>query len=271
MSDTPLMKTRAVGKSFAGRGALFRRAPRLIAVDGVSLTIHAREIVALVGESGSGKTTLGRMILGLTPPSAGAVLHDGADVRLLRGSAWRAFRRDVQVVFQDSGAALNPRRTIAQSIAVPLIHSVGLDRRAARAQADALLERVQLSPARFRDRLPHELSGGQRQRVGIARAIACRPRLIVADEPVSALDVSVRAQVLQLMRDLQREADGPAFLLITHDFGVVRALADRVAVMRGGMLVEQGPVRDVLYAPAHDYTKALLAAVPTLHPGVAAA
>ena len=260
----PLIEAREVGRSFAGRGGgLFARAPLVQAVAGISLAIAPGEMVALVGESGSGKTTLGRMLLGLTPPSSGQVLYGGADIATLRGASWRAFRREVQVVFQDSGAALNPRRSIGDSIAIPLRHNLGLDAAAIRAEVDRLLDRVELTPGRFRDRLPHELSGGQRQRVGIARAIASRPRFVVADEPVSALDVSVRAQILKLLRDLQRQ-DGLAYLFITHDLGVVRALADRVAVMQRGVVVEQGAAEQVLGNPAHDYTRSLLAAVPAL-------
>jgi ABC-type glutathione transport system ATPase component len=267
MADTrPLIEARDVVHSFRGRGdSLLRRAPRVRALDGVSLAIAAGEMLALVGESGSGKSTLGRMLLGLATPASGVVFYRGQPLSRLQGSAWKAFRREVQVVFQDTGGALNPRRSVAATVAVPLRYNLGLSAAAASAEADRLLDRVELAPAQFRQRLPHELSGGQRQRVGIARAIASRPRLIVADEPVSALDVSVRAQVLRLLRDIQRQ-DGTAFLFITHDLGVVRALADRVAVMRRGAVVEQGPADAVLASPAHDYTRALLAAVPRAIP-----
>jgi ABC-type oligopeptide transport system ATPase subunit len=255
-----------VSRVFAGRGGgFFRAAPTLRAVDRVSLTIHPGETVAVVGESGSGKSTLGRMLLGLTEPSEGSVLYCGTNIATLRGTARKEYRREVQVVFQDSGASLNPRRSAVESVALPLRHGLGLDPRAARERAEALLDRVGLPAVRFRDRMPHELSGGQRQRIGIARAIASEPRLIVADEPVSALDVSVRAQVLRLMLDLQR-ASGLAYLFITHDLGVVRAIADRVVVMYRGAVLESGDAGAVLERPQHDYTKRLLAAVPVPDP-----
>jgi ABC-type glutathione transport system ATPase component len=201
------------------------------------------------------------MLLGLDRPDEGAVLYQGQDVAGLDRDAFRRFRREVQVVFQDSGASLNPRRSIASSIGVSLRYNLGLSQSEARPRIDALLDRVGLEPAQFRDRLPHELSGGQRQRVGIARAIASQPRVIIADEPVSALDVSVRAQILRLMRDLQRQ-DNMACLFITHDLGVVRAIADRVVVLFQGRIVEQGPTRDVMTDPSHAYTRTLLDAVP---------
>ena len=262
MPPEPLVEARGVSRAFPGRGG----AP-VLAVDGVTLALHPGETVALVGESGSGKSTLGRMVLGLTPPGAGAVLFRGVPVPSLRGKAWRRFRREAQVVFQDSGASLNPRRTAGQSVAAPLRHNLGLSRAAASARADELLDEVGLAPARFRDRLPHELSGGQRQRVGIARAVASRPAFVVADEPVSALDVSIRAQILRLMMALQQR-DGLAYLFITHDIGVVRAVAHRVAVMYRGALVEHGPAPALLAGPRHPYTQALMDAVPAPDPSV---
>jgi ABC-type glutathione transport system ATPase component len=233
----------------------------LRAVDGVSLSVAPGETVALVGESGSGKSTLGRMLLGLDRPDEGLVTYEGADIATLDAVARRRFRAAVQVVFQDSGTSLNPRRTIAGSLGVPLRYNLGLGRAEVRLRVDALLERVGLDPAQFRGRLPHELSGGQRQRVGIARALASNPRVIVADEPVSALDVSVRAHILRLLRDLQRQ-DGLACLFITHDLGVVRAIADRVVVLYRGRIVEQGPTARVMSDPVHAYTRTLLEAVP---------
>jgi ABC-type glutathione transport system ATPase component len=218
-----------------------------------------------VGESGSGKTTLGRMLLGLTAPSSGSILYRGNDLRSLPADTARRFRRDVQVVFQDSGGSLNPRHPIARAIALPLQYNRGLDAAAIASEVDALLDQVGLPPAHFRHRLPHELSGGQRQRVGIARALASQPAVIIADEPVSALDVSVRAQILRLMADLRRDK-GLAYLFITHDLGVVRALADRVVVMTGGKVVESGDADTVLDSPAHAYTRQLLAATPVPDP-----
>ena len=265
--QTPLLEARGVSRLFPvrGSGGLFRARQMQRAVDGVSVTIRAGEVLAVVGESGSGKTTLGRMLLGLTAPSTGTILYRGEDIAARRGAAAKAFRRDVQVVFQDTGGSLNPRRPIGQSVALPLVHHLGLDPRAVAAEVDALLDQVGLPPAHFRHRLPHELSGGQRQRVGIARALASKPAVIVADEPVSALDVSVRAQILKLMAELQRERQ-LAYLFITHDLGVVRAMADRVMVMHQGRVVETGTADTVLNTPQHAYTQQLLAATPVPDP-----
>ncbi|MDM0071401.1 ATP-binding cassette domain-containing protein [Variovorax sp. J31P207] len=262
-----LLEARDLSRLFPVRasGGLFRARQMQRAVDCVSLSIRAGEVLALVGESGSGKTTLGRMLLGLTAPSEGTILYKGMDVATRSGEAARSFRREVQVVFQDTGGSLNPRRTIGQSVALPLTWHRGLDARAAAVEVDALLEQVGLAAAHFRHRLPHELSGGQRQRVGIARALASNPALIVADEPVSALDVSVRAQILKLMFDLQRERQ-LAYLFITHDLGVVRAMADRVMVMHQGRVVESGDADAVLNAPRDPYTQRLLAATPVPDP-----
>ncbi len=267
VTTAPLLEARQVVRRFAlrGTGGLLRRPQLQAAVDGVSLALYPGEVVAVVGESGSGKTTLGRMMLGLLDPSEGQVLYHGQDIAHLQGEAWRRFRRDVQVVFQDTGGSLNPRHTLGHSIALPLRHNLGLDEAAAATEVDRLLDQVGLPAAHFRDRLPNEISGGQRQRVGIARALASRPALIVADEPVSALDVSVRAQILRLMADL-RERERLAYLFITHDLGVVRALADRVIVMLQGKVVESGTVDEVLQSPRHDYTRQLLAATPVPDP-----
>lgn len=269
MSSTavPLLEACAVSRLFAvrGSGSLFRPRSWQRAVDGVSLAIHPGEVLAVVGESGSGKTTLGRMLLGLTPPSEGSIRYQGRDIATLKGADWQAYRRDVQVVFQDTGGSLNPRHRVADSIALPLRHNLGLQARALDQEIDNLMDQVGLAPAHFRHRLPHELSGGQRQRVGIARALASRPALIVADEPVSALDVSIRAQILRLMADLRRERQ-LAYLFISHDLGVVRALADRVIVMHQGRVVEAGTADAIFLAPQHDYTRRLLAATPVPDP-----
>jgi len=266
-TNAPLLEARDLSRLFPVRGSsgLFRARQMQRAVDGVSLSIGAGEVLALVGESGSGKTTLGRMLLGLTAPSQGTIVYKGADISTHAGEAAHRFRREVQVVFQDTGGSLNPRRTIGQSIALPLTYHRRLDRRAASLEIDALLDQVGLPAAHFRDRLPHELSGGQRQRVGIARALASNPALIVADEPVSALDVSVRAQILRLMFDLQQERK-LSYLFITHDLGVVRAMADRVMVMHQGRMVESGDADTVLNAPRDPYTRRLLAATPIPDP-----
>ncbi len=266
-TSVPLLEARDLVRRFPlrGTGGFLRRPQLQAAVDGVSLAIHPGEVVAVVGESGSGKTTLGRMMLGLLAPTEGSVRYQGEDIAGLQGEAWRRFRRDVQVVFQDTGGSLNPRHSIGQSVALPLRHNRGLDAAEAAAEVDRLLDAVGLPATHFRDRLPNELSGGQRQRVGIARALASRPALIVADEPVSALDVSVRAQILRLMADL-RERERLSYLFITHDLGVVRALADRVIVMLQGKVVESGTVDEVLQSPRHDYTRQLLAATPIPDP-----
>ena len=229
----------------------------LLAVDDVSFRLHQGETLALVGESGSGKTTLGRMVVGLTAPQSGSLSF--------AGSAIRAPRREVQMVFQDNAAALNPRHGIGASVMAPLLWTGGLRRAAAEAHARALLDRVGLPAEHFFTRLPHELSGGQRQRVGIARALAPNPSVLVADEPVSALDVSVRAQILLLFREL-RDERGLASLFITHDLGVVRSVAQLVLVLYRGRVVEQGPVAAVMDRPRHPYSQALRAATPVPDP-----
>ncbi len=266
MTDA-LLEARAVSRLFPvrGSGGLFRAPTMQRAVDQISMRLHPGEVLAVVGESGSGKTTLGRMLLGLTKPSEGAVLYRGRDMAEMDSTARRTFRREVQVVFQDTGGSLNPRRPIGQSISLPLAYHRSLHGRDAAREVDALLDQVGLPPAHFRHRLPHELSGGQRQRVGIARALASQPAVIVADEPVSALDVSIRAQILRLMSDL-RQQRRLAYLFITHDLGVVRAMADRVLVMTGGRVVESGTADAVLDAPQHAYTRELLAATPVPDP-----
>ncbi|MCB5170317.1 ABC transporter ATP-binding protein [Streptomyces bambusae] len=231
------------------------------AVDGVGLAVRAGETLGIVGESGSGKSTLGRMLVGLLEPSGGQVRYDGREVS---GAV-----PGVQMVFQDPVSSLNPRRSIGESIADPLRAAGERDEAAIRERVTGLLVRVGLEAGHY-DRYPHEFSGGQRQRVGIARALAPRPRLIVCDEPVSALDVTTQAQVTALLADLQREL-GLALVFIAHDLAVVRQVSDRVAVMRGGRIVEEGPVDEVYGNPQHPYTRALLAAVPALDPAAAAA
>ncbi|MFJ2887981.1 dipeptide ABC transporter ATP-binding protein [Streptomyces sp. NPDC087305] len=226
------------------------------AVDDVSLTIHRGETLGIVGESGSGKTTLGRMLVGLLEPTAGEIKPGGG------------VRPDVQMVFQDPVSSLNPRRSVGESIADPLRARGERDEESIRGRVRELLERVGLEGAHY-DRYPHEFSGGQRQRVGIARALAADPRVIVCDEPVSALDVTTQAQVVALLGELQREL-GLALVFVAHDLAVVRQVSDRVAVMRRGKIVEQGPADEVYDAPEDPYTKQLLAAVPALDPQVAA-
>ncbi|GGV01651.1 dipeptide ABC transporter ATP-binding protein [Streptomyces spectabilis] len=233
-----------------------------VAVDDVSLTVRRGETLGVVGESGSGKTTLGRMLVGLLEPTAGRLRHAGAEQRGTGAVP------GVQMVFQDPVSSLNPRRSVGESIADPLRARGDRDEAAIRARVRDLMERVGLDPAHY-DRYPHEFSGGQRQRVGIARALAAEPRLIVCDEPVSALDVTTQAQVTALLAELQREL-GLALVFVAHDLAVVRQVSDRVAVMRRGRIVEYGSVDEVYDSPRDPYTKDLLAAVPALDPALAA-
>ncbi|MBR0678976.1 ATP-binding cassette domain-containing protein [Roseomonas eburnea] len=257
---TPLLSLDGLVKRFPVRDALGRRAGAVHAVDGVSLSVAQGEVLAIVGESGCGKSTLGRLMLNLIEPDAGTVRFAGEDLTKLSPSALRARRRDMQLIFQDPFASLDPRMTVEQAVAEPLrLHRI-VPRNQERARVADLLSRVGLRPELAR-RWPHEFSGGQRQRIAIARALASQPKLIVGDEPVSALDVSVQAQVVNLLSDLIRDL-GLTFVLISHDLGVVRHVADRVAVMYLGRIVEEGPAEDVLSAPRHPYTRALLAAVP---------
>jgi ABC-type glutathione transport system ATPase component len=257
--STPLLEVRDATKVFSSGAALFSRAS-LAAVDGVSVRLEAGRTLGVVGESGSGKSTLLRMILRLIRPSAGQVLFEGRDIWALGGRDLLAVRRRMQAVFQDPASSFNPRQSIRQVLSAPLeVHGVGT--RATRERTvEETLEQVGLS-ASYASRHPHQLSGGQRQRVAIARAIILRPALILADEPTSALDVSVQAQILALLQKTNREL-GLACVFVSHNLGVIRAIADDVAVMRRGKLVESGPVDEVFAAPREDYTRALIAAVP---------
>jgi oligopeptide/dipeptide ABC transporter ATP-binding protein len=234
------------------------------ALDGVSFSVARGETLGLVGESGCGKSTTARMLVRLEQPTSGSVVVDGNDIGKLRGGALRAFRRTVQLVFQDPGASLNPRLRVGDAIAEVLdVHGLG-SRGSRRDRVRELLGLVGLSDATA-SRLPHQLSGGQRQRVGIARALAVEPRVLVLDEPVSALDVSVRAEVMNLLTRLRSELD-LTYVFISHDLGMVRHLCDRIAVMYLGQIVEHGPWREVSDEPAHPYSRALQAAVPVPDP-----
>ncbi len=257
----PMIEAQGVSKTFQ-TGGLFGRGRAVQAVRGVDAHVGRGEVVGVVGESGSGKSTLGRLMLGLTPLTEGAVRFDGRRVDGVRGAEWRALRRRMQIVFQDPYGSLDPRRRVGAQIADGLaIH--GLLPSAGRGErVVALLERVGLTAEHAR-RFPHEFSGGQRQRVGIARALATEPDFLVADEPVSALDVSIQAQIVQLLSDLSREL-GLAMLFISHDLPVVRHLCGRVLVMYLGRVMEEGPVEEVFSRPRHPYTRALLSATPRL-------
>jgi oligopeptide/dipeptide ABC transporter ATP-binding protein len=260
----PLLHVEGLVKRFPVRSGLFRRAAQLHAVEGVDLDVSPGEVLAVVGESGSGKSTLARCILRLIDPTAGRIVFDGVDVTRSRGTDLDVLRRRVQPVFQDPFSSLDPRWTVGRSVREALdAQAIGTkDERTARV-AD-LLDRVGL-PGSLADRRPHELSGGQRQRVGIAAALAPSPALIVADEPVSALDVSVQAQVLNLLAGIQRDL-GLAILFVAHDLSVVRHISHRVAVMYLGRIVETGTTEAVFGNPQHPYTQALLEAIPLPDP-----
>ena len=262
----PLLQVRRLTKHFPIRAGLFgRETGRVRAVDGVDLAVPAGRTVALVGESGSGKTTLGRCILRLVEPTSGSVAFDGRDVLALGARAMRAARRDMQIIFQDPYGTLNPRMTVASLVGEPfIIHRIA-HRSERRERVAELLRTVGLDPASAMDKYPHEFSGGQRQRIGIARALALKPRFIVADEPVSALDVSIQAQIINLLVELQ-EKFGLAYLFIAHDLRLVRHISDRTAVMYLGRLVEEAPTASLFATPRHPYTQALMAAVPSLDP-----
>jgi oligopeptide/dipeptide ABC transporter ATP-binding protein len=259
-----ILTVRGLKTWFPAGGGLLRPRRFVRAVDGVDLAVRAGGTLGLVGESGSGKTTVGRTILNLVPAREGSVVFDGMNVLSLTRQEMKQFRRRVALIFQDPFGSLNPRMTVGDIVSEPLsVHRV-VPRRERRARVGDLLEKVGLS-AGYAGRYPHEFSGGQRQRIGIARALASQPDFVICDEPVSALDVSIQAQILNLMRDLQDEM-GLSYLFIAHDLAVVEHFADRVAVMYLGKIVEVAD-RDALYArPTHPYTESLLSAVPKLNP-----
>lgn len=261
-----LLKVEHLTKNFPITDGLFSRitGAHVSAVDDVSFSIDRGETLGLVGESGCGKSTTGRCLMRLIEPSSGSVEFDGVDVLSLKGKQLKAFRRDVQIIFQDPYASLNPRMTIGELVSEPLaIHQVG-DKASRLQRVRELLEIVGLNPEHI-NRYPHEFSGGQRQRIGIARALALNPKLIVCDEPVSALDVSIQAQVLNLLRELQGEL-GLTYLFIAHDLSVVQHVSDRVAVMYLGRIVEISDWKQLYAKPHHPYTQSLLSAAPIPDP-----
>ena len=266
--NAPLLQVENLVKHFPVRQGLFGRARAAVrAVEGVSFTLQAGQTLGVVGESGCGKSTLGRLVLRLIEPSAGRVVFAGTDLGTLDAAALRAQRRAMQIIFQDPYSSLNPRMTVGQILAEPLaLHGLHLGRGSAgrRERVAELLHTVGLAPEHAQ-RYPHEFSGGQRQRVGIARALAVEPQLIVCDEAVSALDVSVQAQVVNLLQDLQRRL-GLAYIFIAHDLAVVKHIASHVAVMYLGRIVELAETRALFDAPRHPYTQALLSAIPVPEP-----
>jgi oligopeptide transport system ATP-binding protein len=270
-SASHLLEVTDLVKHFPIRSGLVidREVGRVRAVDGVSLTLDEGETLGLVGESGCGKSTLCRTILQLTAPTSGSVRFAGEELVGRSRRQLRPIRRQIQMIFQDPYASLNPRKRVGQIIGEPLeLHGLASGRDVGR-RVQELLDRVGLAPE-HRDRYPHEFSGGQRQRIGIARALALQPKLIIADEPVSALDVSVQAQIVNLLKDLQDEM-GLSYLFVAHDLGVVRHVSDRVAVMYLGRIVESGPATDLYRHPLHPYSSALLSAVPIPDPKLNAA
>ena len=265
--DEALVQLTGVTKHFpVRRGVLQRVVAQIRAVDGVDLAIPSGGSLGVVGESGSGKSTLARCMLRLVEPTSGRVNFDGVDITSLGGSALRAIRRDMQMVFQDPYSSMDPRSTVGSSVAEPLKVHLDMNESERDDRVSELFEVVGLSPT-YRSRFPREFSGGQLQRIAVARALATGPRLLVLDEPVSALDISTRAEVINLLADLQEEFN-TTYLFIAHDLAVVRHVSDRIAVMYLGSIVEEGPAEEVYTRPQHPYTEALLSAIPVPDPRV---
>jgi peptide/nickel transport system ATP-binding protein len=266
--STPLIEVRDLVKHFPIRKGIViqRQVGAVQAVDGVSFDINEGETLGLVGESGCGKSTTARLITRLLDPTSGSIVYNGVDIANANRRALLPLRREMQMIFQDPYSSLNPRKTVGVIIGEPFeIHGIEHDKEKRRRRVQELMEQVGLNPEHY-NRFPHEFSGGQRQRVGVARALALRPKLIIADEPVSALDVSIQAQILNLLRDLQRDFD-LTLVFIAHDLSVVRHMCDRVAVMYLGRIVEAAPTHDLFTGAQHPYTQGLLRAVPKLVPG----
>ena len=265
--NAPLLQVEQLTKRYTlPRHSLLSAAPQVQALAGVSFTLQAGKSLGVVGESGSGKSTLARLVMALEAPSSGRVLLDGVDLHQLDAAALRQARAKLQMVFQDPYGSLDPRRTVLQTVAEPLAVLHGASKALQRERATETLAAVGLGPGDL-SKYPHEFSGGQRQRIAIARALITRPQLIVADEPVSALDVSVQAQVLNLLQDLQDQF-GVTYLFISHDLAVVDLVCDEVIVLHQGVIVEQGSPDQLFTDPQHPYTRRLLAAVPGLKPGL---
>jgi oligopeptide/dipeptide ABC transporter ATP-binding protein len=266
-SDIALQAIDLVKHFSTGSSGFLGRATNIVqAVDGVSFSLPVGKTLGIVGESGCGKSTLARLVTRLIDPSSGSVFLDGVDITTLSGKALREMRRKLQIIFQDPYSSLNPRHSIGQIIGDPMRIQGIVNKANEKAEVQELMQRVGLNPEHY-NRYPHEFSGGQRQRIGIARALSLRPSVIVADEPVSALDVSIQAQILNLLENLQKDL-GLSFVFIAHDLSVVRHIADQVAVMYLGKIVEVGDSATVYNSPAHPYTKALLSAVPVANPSL---
>ncbi|MCW3096508.1 MAG: ABC-type uncharacterized transport system,duplicated ATPase component [Chthonomonadaceae bacterium] len=265
MTDSPLLQVRHLTKRFPIRTGLFQPKAWKTAVDDVSFEVPRGSTLALVGESGSGKSTVGLMLLDLLTPTSGEILYDSKPFSDRQGAARKALRRDMQVVFQDPYASLNARMNVRETLTEGMIvHKIGANAAEREERAVALLKQVSLSPDAL-ERYPHEFSGGQRQRIAIARALSVEPKFIVLDEPTSALDVSVQSQVLNLLRQLQRDF-GLTYLFVTHNLDVVGYLADSVCVMEAGKIVERGTVDEIFDTPKEAYTRRLLEAIPSLDP-----
>ena len=268
MSEKPILRVTDLKTHFDVTKGLFAKKQIVKAVDGVSFDIYKNETFGLVGESGCGKSTLGRTIVKLYEPISGSIEFQGTDISKIKGRDMKAFRKDMQMIFQDPYASLNPRMTVGEIIEEPMIiHNIYNTHEEREARVVELLKIVGLKPDHIR-RYPAEFSGGQRQRIGIARALAVNPKFIVCDEPISALDVSIQAQVVNLLKDIQKEM-GLSYLFIAHDLSMVKHISDRIGVMYLGHMMEMGPSNDVYHRPLHPYTVALLSSIPISDPNIA--